>query len=232
MQIHPVLELLKDKLIVSCQAEDDSPFNSPEGVAMFAVSAVQGGASAIRSEGIDKTARIKSVVKVPIIGLVKEFFENGDVKITRSFTDVQKFYDMGVDIIAIDGTHRIDNGLSGPAFISQCRAAFPTLCIMADIASLEDAVDCEKAGASVISTTLRGYTEDTAHESMDIPNFYFLKEVCSHITGIPVIAEGKINRPEWAQSVAKIGVWSVVVGSAITRPHIITKWYLNAIASK
>lgn len=38
-----------------------------------------------------------------------------------------------------------------------------------------------------------------------------------------VIAEGNINTPEKAKRVIELGAFSVVVGSIITRPQLITK---------
>ena len=50
-----IFEQVHGRLIVSCQAEEGSPFNSPEGVCAFAECAVTGGAAAIRSCGVEKT---------------------------------------------------------------------------------------------------------------------------------------------------------------------------------
>ena len=47
-----VLEKIKNGLIVSCQAEEGSPFNTPKGVGDFARCAELGGAVGIRSCGI------------------------------------------------------------------------------------------------------------------------------------------------------------------------------------
>lgn len=44
-----------------------------------------------------------------------------------------------------------------------------------------------------------------------------------------VIAEGNINTPEKVRRVMDLGVYSVVVGSAITRPQIITKQFVEAL---
>lgn len=38
-----------------------------------------------------------------------------------------------------------------------------------------------------------------------------------------MIAEGNINTPEKARRVVELGCYSVVVGSIITRPQLITK---------
>ena len=45
----------------------------------------------------------------------------------------------------------------------------------------------------------------------------------------PVIAEGNINTPEKARRVIDLGAFSVVVGSIITRPQVITKNFVQAL---
>ena len=42
-----------------------------------------------------------------------------------------------------------------------------------------------------------------------------------------VIAEGNINTPEKAKHVIELGAYSVVVGSIITRPQLITKSFVE-----
>ena len=45
----------------------------------------------------------------------------------------------------------------------------------------------------------------------------------------PVIGEGNINTPQKVKRVMELGVYSVVVGSAITRPQLITKTFTDAL---
>ncbi|MDU4447459.1 MAG: N-acetylmannosamine-6-phosphate 2-epimerase, partial [Anaerococcus vaginalis] len=45
----------------------------------------------------------------------------------------------------------------------------------------------------------------------------------------PVIAEGKINTPEDLKKVFACGVFSAVVGSAITRPQLITQKFADVL---
>ena len=45
----------------------------------------------------------------------------------------------------------------------------------------------------------------------------------------PLIAEGNIDTPEKAKRVIELGAYSVVVGSIITRPQIITRSFVNAL---
>ena len=44
-----------------------------------------------------------------------------------------------------------------------------------------------------------------------------------------VIAEGNINTPQKAKRVIELGAFSVVVGSIITRPQLITKAFAQAL---
>lgn len=46
---------------------------------------------------------------------------------------------------------------------------------------------------------------------------------------IPVIAEGRMNEPAQVQQALELGAYAVVVGSAITRPQLITGRFMAAI---
>ena len=84
-----IFQKVKGRLIVSCQAEEGSPFNSPEGVGAFAQCAAQGGAAGIRSCGIEKTDYLIRHSRLPVIGLTKSHFADGFVRITSSFKEVE-----------------------------------------------------------------------------------------------------------------------------------------------
>ena len=224
--MNDVFQKLKKGLIVSCQSEGTSPFNSPEGVTMFARAAASAGAAGIRSEGIDKTRMIISQIPLPVIGLVKSSFDDGYVRITGSFNDVEDLLSIGTTIVAIDGTFRIREGLTGPDFIARVKQLYGCI-VMADIATEREAAACVSSGADCISTTLSGYTPETRGANMS-PDFSLLAALAGRFT-MPVIAEGRITTPEMAAKAMSLGAWSVVVGSAITRPADITKWFINAI---
>lgn len=222
-----IFEKFRRGLIVSCQAEEGSPFNNPEDVAKFAIAAVDGGAVGIRSAGIGKTKRIIESVNVPVIGLTKSYFNDGLVCITRSMEDVKSLIEIGTDIIAIDGTDRLMDGLSGAEFIAKVKKE--TSCIvMADISTVDEAKLCIEAGVDCISTALHGYTPETIHEKESGCNLELLNKVVA-ISPIPVIAEGRYNTPTDAGNAIKSGAWAVVVGTAITRPHVITSWFVKEI---
>ena len=225
----PVINKLRRGLIVSCQAEGESPFNKPEGVTGFAICAQMGGAVAIRAEGIDNIRAIRQKVKLPVIGLVKSLFEDGSVRITGSEQEVKDLIEAGCDIIAIDGTFRFREGKKGPEFIRFIKEKY-RFALMADISTFEEALACQQAGADCISTTLSGYTPATTDPAKEGPDFELLARLVE-LTGstTPVIAEGRINSPALARQAIDLGAWAVVAGTAITRPQIITKWYYDAI---
>jgi N-acylglucosamine-6-phosphate 2-epimerase len=226
MIMNEVFQKLQKGLIVSCQSEGASPFNSPEGVTMFARAAASAGAAGIRSEGIDKTRMIIGEIQLPVIGLVKSSFEDGCVRITGTFKDVEDLLSIGTTIVAIDGTFRLREGLTGPDFIERIKQQYDCI-VMADIATEREAIACTAAGADCISTTLSGYTPETRHAAM-APDFSLLAALARNLQ-LPIIAEGRITTPAMAAKAMTLGAWSVVVGSAITRPADITKWFIDAI---
>lgn len=227
MHTKDILSALKGGLIVSCQSEGDDPFNSPEGVTLFAKAAVMGGAVGIRSRDIDKTEMIVKSVSVPVIGLTKSKFEDGYVRITGSFREFEEIMKTGIHMAAVDGTFRQREGLTGPEFIHELKKRYP-LPVMADIASIEEGIACADAGADCISTTLSGYTPETSGKKLSGPDFDLLEELVRKVA-IPVIAEGRINTPSDAGRMIALGAFAVVAGTAITRPRMVTSWYAESI---
>ena len=222
-----LLERLKGGMIVSCQAEGDDPFNAdPEYMALFARAAEMGGAIGIRTQGIAKLEAIKRATKLPVIGLLKSQFPDGTVRITGSFAEVEQLICSKSDIVAIDGTFREREGLSGPEFIKAVKESYGCL-VLADIATYEEAKACEAAGADCVSTTLNGYTPDTK-QFYDGPNYDVLRECVNGLT-IPVFAEGRYNTPLEAGKAMELGAYAVISGTAITRPRVITQWFVEEI---
>lgn len=228
MDSNKLLDLLKSGMIVSCQAEGSDPFNEdPSYMALFARAAQMGGAVGIRTQGIEKLKAIKAAVSLPVIGLTKTLFEDGTVRITGSFKEVEDLLEAGSDMVAIDGTFRLREGLSGPDFIKEAKARY-SCPVLADIATLEEALACEKAGADAVSTALNGYTPDTVPMASEGPNLDLLRKA-SGLLGVPVFAEGRYNTPRDAADAIANGAYAVVTGSAITRPRVVTGWFVERI---
>jgi putative N-acetylmannosamine-6-phosphate epimerase len=220
----PVFNGFYRKLIVSCQAREGEPFRDPDSQARFAISAVAGGAVGVRAQGADDVRAIRKVVTVPIIGIRKIKQDDGRFLITPTFESARELVDAGADIIAMDVTAR-GRRLGALERLARIRRELKVP-VMADIATLDDAMAAADAGADAVLSTMRGYTDDTAH----IREFdgEFIGELARR-SFVPVIAEGMIDTPEKARSALDAGAFAVIVGSAITRPSTITTRFARAL---
>ena len=226
--MNKILESLKGKLIVSCQALEDEPLHSSFIMGRMAYAAYIGGASGIRANTVEDITEIKKNVSLPIIGIIKKVYNNSDVYISPTMLEIESLVKEGVDIIAIDATKRErPDKKELKFFIKEIKEKYPNQLLMADISNLEEAIYAEKIGFDIVGTTLVGYTEYTKG---NIP-LIELKKVID-IIKIPVIAEGNLDTPEKAKEAIKIGAYAVVVGSAITRPQLITKKFVDEINKK
>jgi putative N-acetylmannosamine-6-phosphate epimerase len=214
------------RLIVSCQAREGEPFRDPESMAKFAVAAVEGGAAAIRARGPEDIRAIRGVVKAPIIGIWKEIQDDGRVLITPTFESARELVEAGAGLIALDVTRR--GRRYGAIERLQRIGRELRVPVLADIATLEEALIAADAGADFVLSTMRGYTRDTADVCLfDLP---FIEELARR-SPVPVIAEGKIEWPDQARAALEAGAYAVVVGSAITRPVTIARRFADAVES-
>lgn len=101
---------------------------------------------------------------------------------------------------------------------------------MADISTVEEAKQAEQLGFDCVSTTLIGYTPYTEGKKLFDDDFKLLRDILQTVN-LPVIAEGNILTPEVARRCLELGVHSVVVGGAITRPQNITKRFVDGMIS-
>lgn len=224
-----VLDRIKNGLIVSCQALEGEPLHSSYIMGKMALAAKKGGAVGIRANSKEDIAEIKKMVDLPIIGIVKRNYKDFNVYITPTMKEIDELVEVGVSIVAIDATNRErPYGKSLGNFVKDIREKYPNIILMADISNFEEAIKAEKLGFDIIATTLVGYTEYSREESIDKNDFDFLKKIITNVN-IPVIAEGKIDTPQKAKRCLELGTHSVVVGSAITRPQIITKKFVEEI---
>jgi len=221
-----VLQKIESGLIVSCQAEDGSPFFQPESMARFASAAELGGAVGIRAKEPDIRA-IKDSCSLPVIGIDKVYLEGFEVYITPRFEDAERIAAAGADIIALDCTPRPrPDGVTMEELVRRIKEELD-LPVMADIATLEEAVAAEKAGADIVATTMSGYTAYSPPR--DIPDFELLEAVIRAVD-VPVIAEGHILTLAEARACLAVGAWAIVIGTAITRPIELTQRFAKAIS--
>ena len=97
---------LKGKLIVSCQALPDEPLHGSFIMGKMARAAEEGGAGAIRSQGMADILAIKEACSLPVIGLVKRDYDDSDIYITPTKKEVDELLATGCDVISLDMTNR------------------------------------------------------------------------------------------------------------------------------
>lgn len=224
-----ILRKIKNNLIVSCQAVGEEALNNDIAITLMAKACLEGGAKILRLSQYSHIKSIKSISgKTPIIGLIKSNYQNSEVFITPSIKEVDLLLSLNVDCIAIDATDRKRPNETLEVIFKYCREKSPNTLLMADCATIDDVKNADKLGFDLIGTTLRGYTKETFGKSNIDNNYSFIKECLSSIK-TPLIAEGGIWEPHQVKDLLDLGCFAVVVGSAITRPKEITKYFLKAL---
>lgn len=218
------LDKIKGGLIVSCQALEDEPLHSSTIMMRMSKAALMGGAVGIRANTVKDCTEIKKNVDLPLIAIYKKVYGDSNVYITPTIEEVKELLSVNAEIIAVDATKRArPDGKSLEEFYNAIRKVYSGL-LMADISTYEEAVEAERIGFNIVSTTLSGYTEYTLNRPK--PDIELIKLLKSDIK-IPIIAEGNVETPELAVECLKAGAWAVVVGGAITRPQLITKKFVD-----
>jgi N-acylglucosamine-6-phosphate 2-epimerase len=219
-----MLDKIKGKLIVSVQALEGEPLHDPFIMSKMALAAKEGGAHGIRSNSKQDIIAIRKEVDLPIIGLVKKTYNDSEIFITPTKKEVLDLIESGCDMIALDATMRKrPNGESLQDLVNFIHQN--NRLAMADISTFEEAYNAEKIGFDCISTTLSGYTEYS--KKSDFPDYNLIKR-CVKKLKIPVIAEGKIKEVSQLKRILKYKPYAVVIGSAITRPKLITERFASA----
>ena len=218
---------LKNKVVVSCQAMPNEPFYNEMCMIAMMKSVVKGGAGGLRVAGARDVRNAKGLFDLPVIGLTKPAVIPPNWKeivyITPSIKDTLELIKAGADIVAFDGTQRPHEDCTIDEIIKYIH--INQRLAMADISTLEEGILAEKAGADIISTTLSGYTQNSPNEG-DGPDFELLENLVKNVKA-PVVLEGRIWTPEQVQEAFRLGAHCVVIGSAITRPQLITKRFVQ-----
>lgn len=220
-----LFEQFKNKLIISCQALPNEPLHSSFIMGRMALAAKQVGAVAIRCQSVDDIVEIKKVTGLPVIGLIKQNYDDSEIYITPTKKEVQALIDCGCEIIALDATMRKrPNDEKLEDLVKMIRDAGRLS--LADISNDEEAHNAEKIGFDAISTTLSGYTPySPKFHGPDLGLVARLVATCK----IPVFAEGRINTPDDLRRAYEVGAYGAIVGSAITRPQVVGQWFIDAL---
>jgi N-acylglucosamine-6-phosphate 2-epimerase len=224
------LDTLRGGLVASCQPVAGSPMDRTDIITAMARSAESGGASAVRIEGVENVAAVRSVINVPVIGIVKYVSTSSPVCITPRIADAQALVRAGADIVAFDATSRVRDEPLEP-IIDYLHTQ--DVALMADCSSVLDVRRVLALGVHIVGTTLSGYTTDTKH-LCDEPDLEFVRQ-CAQLTSnlqVLVMAEGRFNSPEQAREALLAGADCVTVGSAITRIEPIVGWFTDAMTRR
>ena len=224
-----ILENLKGKVVVSSQAMPDEPLYKEDCMLAMMQSVVNGGAAGLRVAGARDVRNAKKHFDIPVIGLTKpdRLPENWReiVYITPGLKEVRELIEAGADIIAFDGTSRLHDGCTTEEIINTIHNAGRLA--MADISTVEEGINCAGLGADIISTTLAGYTLESGAPT-EGPDYELLEKLVKTVNR-PVILEGRIWEPAEVKKAFTLGAHCVVIGSAITRPQLITKRFVEGV---
>lgn len=223
-----IINRLKGKVVVSVQAMPSEPLYLEKCMVAMMKSVIKGGAGGLRVAGARDVRNAKKLFDVPVIGLTKPDVIPANwqeiVYITSTLKEVIELVEAGADIIAFDGTMRKrPEGAKLEDLIKYIK--INKRISMADISTLEEGINAEKLGANILSTTLSGYTQDSQNRG-EGPDFELLKQLVEN-TNLPVVLEGRIWEPEEVEKAFELGAHCVVIGSAITRPQLITKRFVQ-----
>ena len=201
-------------LIVSAQAPDGHPLRDTHTIAHLATAAVAGGATAIRCGGDG--------------GLEDKEGATG-VYITPTVASARAVAHAGADVVAVDATQRPRQ--DGSTFAEQVAAVHEEgKLIMADIATLDEAIAAHSDGADIISTTLAGYTEHRAKTHG--PDLELVKDIRQALgSDVFLTAEGRYHTPEWAAEALTLGADAVIIGTAITDVSFVTAQFVTAVTA-
>lgn len=217
---------LKGKLVVSCQALPDEPLHGSFIMGKMARAAEEGGAGAIRSQGMSDILAIQEACSLPIIGLVKRDYDDSDIYITPTKKEVDELLATGCDVLSLDMTARKrPHGERIEDLIAYIHAAGRA--VQADVSTYEEGVQVAELGADAISTAMSGYTPYSPQ--LDGPDLEIVRRLVQTVK-IPVFGEGRIHEAADLRAMMATGAYGAVIGGAITRPQQITRRFVEAIS--
>jgi len=224
-----IIEKIENKVIVSCQAAKHEPLYEENCFVAMLKTVLAGGACGFRVAGARDVKIVKSISDLPVIGLskIEPLPPNWKdiVYITATYNDAVEIAQAGADIIALDGTARKRPKETLSEILERIHKEL-NLPVMADISNIDEGLMCESLGADLISTTLSGYTSETVDKNNGEPDFELLEKLVK-FTKCPIILEGRIWTPEHVGRAFDLGAHCVVIGSAITRPAVITQRFVK-----
>lgn len=229
MEKQILMEALRGGMIVSCQALSHEPLHSSFIMGRMARAAKEAGAVGIRCNSVEDIMEIQKETHLPVIAIIKKDYEGSKVYITPTMDEVDALMAIHPEIIALDATISLRPGNKTlETFYHEIREKYPDQLLMADCSTYEEAIFADQLGFDFIGTTMVGYTEQSKGLRIEENDFELIKRIIANVKH-PVIAEGNISTPAKAKRVIQIGSFSVVTGSAITRPQLIARDFVKAV---
>ncbi len=223
-----IVEKCLGQVVISCQAYEDTPLYGADNMKKMVECAVLGGAKVVRCCWPQDIAAARTVSDdLVIIGINKIFPEDGNIDgifITPTFESAKAVIEAGADIVAVDSRIIPSRGKEElRSLLKQIREAYPEVGIMADCATYEDCMFCEETGyVDILSTTLSG----EGANAMPGPDIDLVKKLKANAK-LPVNAEGRIWELADIDAVVAAGADMLTIGTAVTRPHLITKRFID-----
>lgn len=146
-----------------------------------------------------------------------------DVFITPTFEKAREVVEAGADILALDTRITTKRGKAELlALLHEIHETYPHIAVMADCATYEECRFCAESGCvDILSTTLSGLVNP-----IEGPDTELVRRLKQDFT-LPVNAEGRIWELKDIDAVVEAGADMITIGTAITRPHLITERFLN-----
>ncbi len=225
-----ILESFRNGLIVSCQVQWDDPIYSEDIVVKMAKAAEWAGAVGIRANSPEQIRAIKKEVNLPMIGLYKIWRDDTNVFITPTIEAARQVWEAGAEIIALDCTSQLHaDGTPAIELLPRLKEAIPEAIIFADVSNYEEAKLAIANGADLVGPTLYGYTKET--EQIEQPDLREFARMCRDFKDDAyMVMEGHVYTPEDAMKCLYLGAHTIVVGSAITRPHLTAKRFVDLLS--
>jgi N-acylglucosamine-6-phosphate 2-epimerase len=221
--VSELLDELRGGLIVSVQAWPGSALDDPHVIAAMARAAQDGGAVAVRVEGIEDLRAVRERVALPIVGLIKCEYPGFEPYITPTLSEIGAVIGSGAEIVAFDATSRPRP--DGSELADGIRAIHAAgRLALADCSTLQDAAEASAAGADLLATTLCGYTAQTSARTL--PALELVSEIAK--LGRFTVCEGGVRAPSGVRAALDAGADAVVVGSAITNVDWLVREFAGA----
>lgn len=217
--------LIKHGLVVSCIADPGEPMFGGEFMVAMALAAKNGGAKAIRLSNPEDIFAIRGVIDLPIIGFYKAHMPGYSVSVTPTVSHAEMIAAAGADIIELDATQTPHpEGLLVEELVRRVKKATGKP-VLADVSTAMEGVLAVNMGADAVMTSIATHHTNSLNDEPD----YALVASLAKRLHVPLLAYGRINTPERARRAMDTGAFAVVVGSAITRPQVITERFVRAL---